>query len=137
MEFNYLGGTNPFRMVIDRENCASVGAPDYFYAIDKPMNLTNFQRKVDAMGYDSLGAFLQDVDLMLRNALIYNSHTSNPYRVAAEEMQKKYKKGAKRTVQVIKKDMDPRHHYFTEKHSYKKRSFTDPNFCRQLDPNRR
>jgi len=30
MEFPFLGGTNPFRIVIDRENCASCGAPDYF-----------------------------------------------------------------------------------------------------------
>lgn len=30
MEFPFLSGTNPFRIVIDRENCASCGAPDYF-----------------------------------------------------------------------------------------------------------
>jgi len=103
LEFPYLGNTNPFRMVIDRDTCASVGAPDYFDVIDKPMNLTYIQRKVNAMEYESLSAFFQDVDLMIKNALTYNSDVSNPYRVAAEEMQKKYKRAAKKTVQTIQK----------------------------------
>mmetsp|Transcript_10292 Transcript_10292/g.21188 ORF Transcript_10292/g.21188 Transcript_10292/m.21188 type:complete len:284 (-) Transcript_10292:35-886(-) len=103
MEFSYLGNTNPFRMVIDRENCASVGAPDYFDVIEKPMNLTYIQRKVNHMEYESLGAFFQDVDLTIKNALMYNSDATNPYRVAAEEMQKRYKRAAKRTILAIQK----------------------------------
>ena len=43
MEFVFLGGTNPFRIVIDRDNCASIGAPDYFDVITIPMNLTYIQ----------------------------------------------------------------------------------------------
>ena len=29
MEFEALGNTNPFRMVIDADNCADMGVPDY------------------------------------------------------------------------------------------------------------
>jgi Bromodomain len=101
MEFPHLGGTNPFRIVIDRDNCASCGAPDYFDVIDTPMNLTYIQRKVDDMEYSSLQSFFQDVDLMLSNALLYNSDITNPYRIAAEEMKKRYRKIAKKVVNTL------------------------------------
>ena len=101
MEFPHLGNTNPFRIVIDRENCASCGAPDYFDVIDKPMNLTYIERKVDAMEYTVLQAFFQDIELMIANALLYNSDVSNPYRIAAQEMKKRYHKIAKKVVQTL------------------------------------
>ena len=101
MEFSHLGNINPFRIVIDRENCASCGAPDYFDVIDKPMNLTYIERKVDAMEYTSLQSFFQDIELMIANALLYNSDMTNPYRVAAEEMKKRYRKIAKKVVQTL------------------------------------
>jgi len=101
MEFAQLGNINPFRIVIDRENCASVGAPDYFDVIDKPMNLTYIKQKVDAMKYDSLSAFFADVDLMINNALKYNSDPGNPYHIAAQDLKKAYKKMAKQVLQHI------------------------------------
>lgn len=101
MEFPHLGGINPFRIVIDRDNCASCGAPDYFDVIDKPMNLTYIQQKVDGMEYSSLQSFFQDIELMIANALLYNSDTNNPYRVAAGEMKKRYRKIAKKVVQAV------------------------------------
>lgn len=104
MEFPLLGGINPFRIVIDRDNCASCGALDYFDVIDTPMNLTYIQQKVDGMQYDSLKSFFQDVELMIANALLYNSDTSNPYRVAAEDMKKRYRKIAKKLVQTLQQE---------------------------------
>jgi hypothetical protein len=101
MEFPQLGGINPFRIVIDRDNCASVGAPDYFDIIRTPMNLTYIQHKVDKMEYDSLTAFFSDVDLMIANALLYNSDPTNPYHVAAQEMKKRYLKIVKKVLQTI------------------------------------
>lgn len=103
MEFAHLGGINPFRVVIDRENCASVGAPDYFDIIEKPMNLTYIQQKVEGRKYESLRPFFEDVELMLRNAILYNSDTSNPYRIAAEEMKRMYIKLKKRLRDAIQK----------------------------------
>jgi hypothetical protein len=104
MEFAYLGGINPFRIVIDRDNCTSVGAPDYFDVIDTPMNLSYIQTKVDRMEYESLSAFFADVDLMIKNALKYNSDPSNPYRVAAEDLKKRYIKMVKKVMQTIKQN---------------------------------
>jgi hypothetical protein len=101
MEFGHLGGINPFRIVIDRENCASVGAPDYFDVIRKPMNLTYIKDKVDHMEYETLSAFFADVDLMIQNCLQYNSDPGNPYHVAALDLQKRYLKMAKKVVQTI------------------------------------
>lgn len=102
MEFPHLGGINPFRIVIDRENCASVGAPDYFDVIRTPMNLTYIQHKVDTMEYESLAAFFADVNLMIENSLLYNSDPSNPYHIAAQEMKKRYQKMVKKVLQTIK-----------------------------------
>lgn len=102
MEFSNLNGTNPFRIVIDRNNCASMGAPDYFDVISIPMNLTYIQKKVEKMEYKTLKEFFNDVDLLISNALLYNSDPANPYRVAAEEMKRRYMKMAKKVVQSLK-----------------------------------
>jgi flagellar biosynthesis GTPase FlhF len=102
LEFANLGNINPFRMIIDRDNCAAVGAPDYFDIIDKPMNLTWIQQKVERKEYRSLQTFFGDMDLMIDNALKYNSDASNPYRVAALELRQKYKAAAKKLVAALK-----------------------------------
>ena len=101
MEFPTLLGTNPFRIVIDRDNCASIGAPDYFDIITTPMNLTYIQSRVNNGQYTTLQAFFADVDLMISNAIKYNSAPGNPYRLAAEEMKKLYDKMVKRVWQQI------------------------------------
>lgn len=102
MEFVHLGGINPFRIVIDRDNCAAVGAPDYFQYVETEMNLTYISDKVDRMAYDSLSSFIADVDLIIQNALKYNSDPGNPYRIAAEEMKKRYMKIVKKVLQSLK-----------------------------------
>ena len=102
MEFAHLQGINPFRMVIDRENCASCGAPDYFDVIQKPMNLTYIKHKVENLEYMSLQQFCQDVELLVSNALLYNSDPGNPYHTAAKELQKHFRKAAKRVLAKVK-----------------------------------
>jgi hypothetical protein len=102
MNFVVLGNTNPFRIVIDRDNCASIGAPDYFDVITIPMNLTYIKSKVLTGQYSTLQTFFADVDLMIQNALKYNSDPGNPYAIAAEEMRKRYTKIAKRVWQQIR-----------------------------------
>ena len=61
MEFPALNKTNPFRIVIDRENCATIGAPDYFSVITIPMNLTYIKRKIDTEQYTTLQQFFVSV----------------------------------------------------------------------------
>jgi hypothetical protein len=101
MEFVNLGSTNPFRIVIDRENCASIGAADYFDVITIPMNLKYIQDKVNKLQYTSFKEFFADVDLMISNAILYNSDPSNPYRIAAEEMKRRHQRIVKKVYQQI------------------------------------
>ncbi|KAL3766586.1 hypothetical protein ACHAWO_008260 [Cyclotella atomus] len=103
MEFEILGGVNPFRTVIDANNCAAMGAPDYCTVIKKPMNLTFIQTKVNNKSYSTLQEFLEDVDLIVKNALLYNSHPENPYNIAAKAFRKQFKKLAKPLVQSLTK----------------------------------
>ena len=102
MTFKILGDTNPFRTVIDRNNCAAIGAPDYFDIITTPMNLTYIKDKVHGMKYITLQSFFADIDLMIQNAITYNSDPGNPYRLAAEEMKKRYQKIVKKVWQMKK-----------------------------------
>jgi Bromodomain len=53
------------------------------------------------MEYKTLKEFFADVDLMISNALLYNSDPINPYRIAAEDMKKRYLKMAKKLVQTL------------------------------------
>jgi hypothetical protein len=101
MEFVNLGGINPFRIVIDRDNCASIGASDYFDVITTPMNLTYIKEKVNKLQYSTLQSFFSDVDLMISNAVTYNSDPGNPYRIAAEEMKRRHNKIVKKVWQQI------------------------------------
>ncbi|KAL7535497.1 hypothetical protein ACHAXR_006530 [Thalassiosira sp. AJA248-18] len=105
MEFSALGNTNPFRMVIDASNCVDMGVPDYCDVIKKPMNLTYIQTKVNNKSYESLQEFLEDVDLIVKNALQYNHVTVNPYHIAAKVFRKKFRKLAKPLVQSLTKGM--------------------------------
>lgn len=107
LEFECLGGVNPFRTVIDAQNCASMGAPDYCDIIKKPMNLTYIQTKVNNKSYETLQEFLEDVDLIVRNALLYNHHPENPYNIAAKAFRKQFKKLAKPLVQSLTKGITP------------------------------
>ena len=103
MEFDILGGVNPFRTVIDAENCAAMGAPDYCDIIKRPMNLTYIQTKVNKKSYETLQEFLEDVDLIIKNALLYNHHPENPYNIAAQAFRKQFKKLAKPLVRSLTK----------------------------------
>lgn len=70
--------------------------------INIQMNLTYIQKKMEFMEYKSLQEFFDDVDLLISNAILYNSDAGNPYRHAAEEMKKRYTKIAKKVLQAIK-----------------------------------
>jgi hypothetical protein len=103
MEFAILHGTNPFRIIIDAQNCAAMGVPDYCDVIKTPMNLTYIRDKVDGAWSTSFQEFFDDVELMLDKALLYNSDPSNEFHLAAKEMKKKYKKQAKKVMQDLQK----------------------------------
>lgn len=102
-EFSVVGNTNPFRMVIDASNCAQLGLPDYCDIIKTPMNLFYIKEKVGNKSYQSLQEFLEDVDLIVKNALQYNSDPKSPYHIAAKEFRKTFRKLAKPLVESLTK----------------------------------
>ena len=99
MEFQLLQNTNPFRTVIDRQSAQYI-APGYFDVITTPMNLTWIKEKVQDRKYTTLTQFFGDIDLMIDNALKYN--TQGPYRQASEELKKKHAKIVKSVWKQIK-----------------------------------
>lgn len=101
MEFPSLGNSNPFRIVIDKHTCVTMGVPDYCVVIKKPMNLTYIQEKVENRSYATLQEFFADVELLINNALTYNSDPSNLYHIAALDFRKRYRKAAKRVVHSV------------------------------------
>ncbi len=105
LEFPEVGNTNPFRVVIDKNTCADFGVPDYCDVIEKPMNLTYIQNKVNKKSYESLQEFLEDVDLIVRNALKYNPDPENPVHIAAKGLKKTFRKLAKPLVQSLTKGL--------------------------------
>ena len=74
-----------------------LGSPDILFFFQL------FQQKVKKLQYDTLQAFFADVDLMISNAVTYNSDPGNPYRIAAEEMKKRHLKIQKKVWQQIPK----------------------------------
>ena len=105
MEFASLDNTNPFRMVIDASTCAAMGLHDYCDVIKKPMNLTYIQTKVKNKSYETLQEFLEDVDLIAKNAMQYNSSPSNAYYIAAKEFRRNFRKLAKPLIESLTKGM--------------------------------
>mmetsp|Transcript_8466 Transcript_8466/g.15963 ORF Transcript_8466/g.15963 Transcript_8466/m.15963 type:complete len:406 (-) Transcript_8466:106-1323(-) len=89
-EMDFFDGTNPFRLVITKENCDFMGAPGYCDVVKKPMNLTWVREKVTNFKYETLQEFFQDIELIVSNALLYNSDPNNPYHKAANVMKNKY-----------------------------------------------
>mmetsp|Transcript_26497 Transcript_26497/g.58087 ORF Transcript_26497/g.58087 Transcript_26497/m.58087 type:complete len:423 (-) Transcript_26497:16-1284(-) len=102
MEWETLDNMNPFRLVIDENTCAAMGVPDYCDVIKKPMNLTFIKEKAENRSYSTLQEFLSDVELMINNALTFNSDPKNVYHVAALDLQKKFKKKTKKVLQILK-----------------------------------
>ena len=105
MEFDTLGNINPFRMVIDETTCVDMGLPDYCTIIQKPMNLTYVQTKVNNKSYETLQEFLEDIDLIAKNAMQYNYQLDNPYHIAAKVFRKKFRKLAKPLVDSLSKGL--------------------------------
>ena len=101
MGFPSLGGANPFRVVIDRENCDAIGAPNYFQIIDIPMNLTYIKERVESLHYNTFSEFMGDVDLIITNAMRYNKAATNPYHVAAKDLKKRFEKMVKGCWQEV------------------------------------
>ncbi|MCL4122459.1 UNVERIFIED_CONTAM: hypothetical protein GTU68_034122, partial [Idotea baltica] len=67
----------PFRQPVDPQ---TLGIPDYFDIIKKPMDLSTIKRRLDTGYYNDPWDYVDDVWLMFDNAWIYNRKTSRVYR---------------------------------------------------------
>lgn len=67
----------PFRQPVDPD---ALGIPDYFDKIDKPMDLSTIQYKLNSGQYSDPWEYVDDVWLMFDNAWVYNKKQSRVYR---------------------------------------------------------
>lgn len=67
----------PFRQPVDPQ---TLGIPDYFDIVKKPMDLSTIKRKLDTGQYSDPWEYFDDVWLMFDNAWLYNRKTSRVYK---------------------------------------------------------
>lgn len=67
----------PFRLPVDPN---SLGIPDYFDIVRKPMDLSTIKNKLTSGQYSDPWEYVDDVWLMFDNAWLYNRKTSRVYR---------------------------------------------------------
>lgn len=67
----------PFRQPVDPQ---TLGIPDYFEIVKRPMDLSTIKRKLDIGQYTDPWEYVDDVWLMFDNAWLYNRKTSRVYR---------------------------------------------------------
>lgn len=67
----------PFRQPVDPQ---SLGIPEYFEIVKRPMDLSTIKRKLDTGQYSDPWEYVDDVWLMFDNAWLYNRKSSRVYR---------------------------------------------------------
>lgn len=71
------GESMPFRQPVDPN---TLGIPDYFDIVRKPMDLSTIHKKLTSGQYSDPWEYVDDVWLMFDNAWLYNRKTSRVYR---------------------------------------------------------
>lgn len=67
----------PFRLPVDPN---SLGIPDYFDIVRKPIDLSTIKGKLTSGQYSDPWEYVDDVWLMFDNAWLYNRKTSRVYK---------------------------------------------------------
>jgi len=60
--------------------------PDYPLIISTPMDFATIKKRIEASAYDTADAFAEDMRLVFRNAITFNTQRDNPVHIAAREM---------------------------------------------------
>jgi hypothetical protein len=81
MEFGNLNSTNPFRIVIDRANCAAMGAADYFDVIQTPVSILYLYLSGCLESFSSLVFCLWKDELDVYSAKSKHNGIQDPQRV--------------------------------------------------------
>ncbi len=76
--------SSPFLQRITRENCASLGVPNYFEFITTPMDLSTMYLNAERGLYSTLEAFRRDLYLVVDNAKTFNRKGEDVYDMAIE-----------------------------------------------------
>jgi len=71
----------PFKEKVDPERD---GAPDYFTIIKNPMELSTIKKKLAANDYKTIEQWAEDVNLIWKNAKLYNNEGTLIYLIAQE-----------------------------------------------------
>lgn len=74
----------PFRQPVDPQ---TLGIPEYFEIVKKPMDLSTIKRKLDTGQYSDPWEYVDDVWLMFDNAWLYNRKTSKVYKYCSKVCQ--------------------------------------------------
>jgi hypothetical protein len=64
--------------------------PDYPQIITRPMDLGTIRKKIEDNVYDTVEGFAEDVRLVFRNAITFNTMRDNPVHIAAREMSNRF-----------------------------------------------
>ena len=72
---------------------AAAGLLDYPKVVKKPMDFLTIKKKLTAHGYPDLDAFVEDMELVFSNCLLYNKDQSPefPIRTWCEELREKFR----------------------------------------------
>jgi len=68
-----------------------LGIPDYFDVIKKPMDFSLINEKLKRHEYRTMRQFLEDVELVFENCLVYNGENSNVWSMC-KEVREEYEK---------------------------------------------
>eukprot|EP01032_Pedospumella_encystans_P012522 gene12522-14482_t len=60
--------------------------PDYPLIISTPMDFSTIRKRIEGSLYDTAEAFAEDMRLVFRNAITFNTQRDNPVHIAAREM---------------------------------------------------
>ena len=64
--------------------------PDYPIIIPRPMDFSTIRKRIESGIYDSVDNFADDVRLVFRNAITFNTLKDNPVHIAAREMSSRF-----------------------------------------------
>ncbi|CAG8505551.1 3879_t:CDS:10 [Ambispora gerdemannii] len=56
--------------------------PDYYLHIKNPMDFSTIRKKIDTYVYDDIASFKEDLELIFRNAMTYNTNHTTYFRTA-------------------------------------------------------
>lgn len=67
-----------------------LGIPDYLTIITRPMDFGTIRKRIESNHYEAIEGFAEDMRLVFRNAITFNTMRDNPVNIAAREMSNRF-----------------------------------------------